>query len=68
MTRAGLGRSVLVAGCLYEVAALVTGRVPTITAIIKSVGRGHPVGRLLVWSWCGYIAWHFLEPDGAPPT
>lgn len=62
MTRAQLGRAVLIAGCLYEVAALTTSRVPTITASIKYVGRSHPAGRLVVWAWCGYVAWHFLEP------
>lgn len=62
MTRENLGRAVLVAGCLYEVVAITTNRVPTITAVIKSIGRGHPLGRAVVWAWCGYIAWHFLEP------
>lgn len=56
------GRWVIMAGCLYEVAALVPGSpLPTITEMIKAVGR-HPVARVLVWTWCGYVAWHFLEP------
>jgi len=62
MTREALGRGIIVAGCLYEVAALTTGRVPTITAAVKYAGAAHPLGRLAVWAWCGYIAWHFLEP------
>jgi hypothetical protein len=61
--RSGLGRALLVSGCLYEIVALTTRRVPTITAAIKTIGRSHPVGRLVVWGWCGYVAWHFLEPE-----
>lgn len=58
-----LGRLLIVAGCAYEIVAVSTGYVPTITATIKAVGRAHPLGRFLVWGWCGFIAWHFLEPD-----
>ena len=51
----------LAIGCVYEVVALST-RAPTITHIIKTVGHRHPAGRLVLWAWCGFIAWHFLEP------
>ena len=54
----------LYVGCLYEVAALSVSRLPTITDLVKRLGR-MPAGRLAVWCWCGFIAWHFLEPEVA---
>lgn len=62
-----VAEALVIAGCLYEVYSLVTRRVPPITRLVKAVGRLNagpmPAGRLAVWAWCGYIAWHFLEPD-----
>ena len=52
----------VLAGCFYEIVAIATDRVPTITTIIKHAGK-HPVGRFAVWTWCGFCAWHFMEPD-----
>lgn len=53
----------LAVGCVYEVFALASkGRVPTITRCIKWVGKQRG-GRFLVWAWCGYITWHFLEEE-----
>ena len=49
-------------GCIYEAFALITDRVPTITTIVKNAGK-YPGGRFVVWMWCGFIAWHFLEPE-----
>ena len=57
------GRYVIAAGCAYEILALTTDRVPTITAIVKTIGRTHAVGRVAVWTIAGYVAWHFLEPE-----
>ena len=51
----------LATGCIYEVIALATRRVPTITRILRLTGT-KPFGKALVWMWCGYISWHFLEP------
>jgi hypothetical protein len=51
----------LIAGCIYEVVSLTTRRVPTITALVKRLHH-YRWGRILVWAWCGYISWHFLEP------
>jgi len=62
--RRSAGRYLIAAGCAYEIVALSPAPVPTITDMIKRVGK-HPVGRLAVWAWCGYIAWHFLEPSQA---
>lgn len=52
---------VLLIGCAYEILALTTKRVPTITRVLKVVGS-KPGGKALLWAWCGYISWHFLEP------
>lgn len=56
--------AILLVGCVYEVAALLSrGRLKTITRIIKVIQRDVPLlGRVIGWLWCGYIAWHFLEP------
>lgn len=55
------GGKVVAAGCVYELIALNTP-LPTITTIIKQIGK-HPLGRIAVWGWCGFISWHFLEPS-----
>lgn len=54
--------SALLVGCVYEVFALVTKRAPTITTILRKGGKRHPLGKAMLWLWCGYISWHFLEP------
>ena len=52
---------VLLIGCTYEIIALTTRKVPTITRILRTVGAT-PAGRVPLWLWTGYVAWHFLEP------
>lgn len=52
----------LLVGCIYEVIALVS-TAPTITTMMKRLGRKHPLGKATLWLWCGFVAWHFLEPD-----
>lgn len=49
-------------GCVYEIIALVSP-LPTITRILKTLGKKHPLGKATLWLWCGFVAWHFLEPD-----
>jgi hypothetical protein len=51
-----LARAALVAGCAYEVAAVVTGRVPTITALNR---RCPVIGVAIVVT----LAWHFRAHD-----
>lgn len=51
----------LLLGCTYEIVAILWRRVPTITRVLKLLGS-KPVGKALLWMWCGYISWHFLEP------
>ena len=53
---------ILAVGCAYEVIALIHSRLPTVTRILKTLGAKHPAGRAVLWLWCGYISWHFLEP------
>ena len=59
MTR---GRYVIAAGCAYEILALTTDRVPTITAIVKMSGRFR-FGRLILIAWLGFIVEHFIERE-----
>lgn len=54
-------RGIVLAGCAYEIVALTTRKIPTITRILRTVGSKR-YGRAAVWLWVGYIAWHFLEP------
>lgn len=51
----------LLVGCAYEIVALVFRKVPTITRMLRLMGS-KPFGKALLWMWCGYISWHFLEP------
>jgi len=60
-----LARGVLGIGCAYEILALATGWVPTITQIVKYANRRQAT-RVLVWVWCGFVAWHFMEPEDFP--
>ena len=56
--------TVLLVGCAYEIVALTTKKVPTITRILQTVGS-KPHGKALLWLWIGYVSAHFLEPlDG----
>ena len=59
-------RVAILAGCMYEILAITTDRVPTITAVVKHAHK-HPVGRFGVWCWLGFVAWHFLEPESDLP-
>lgn len=53
----------LLAGCAYEIVAILSrGRIPTITRLLKHTGKRHPLGKAILWLWCGYVSWHFLEP------
>lgn len=49
----------VLAGCMYEIVAITTDRVPTITRIMHNANR-NPAGRFVVWLWCGFCAAHFL--------
>lgn len=55
-------RWALIVGCTYEVVALTTKRVPTITMLVRGM-RKHPVGMAAAWLWVGYTAHHFLSAD-----
>ena len=55
-------RVTLTVGLVYELVALWTKKVPTLSKIAQSAHR-HPIGRFVVWAWCGAWAWHFMEPQ-----
>ena len=54
-------RGVLLVGCAYEIVALTTRKVPTVTRILKTIGS-RPYGKAALWLWTGYVSAHFLEP------
>lgn len=58
-------RGVLLVGCAYEIVALTTRKVPTITRILKTLGS-KPYGKAALWLWTGYVSAHFLEPLDEP--
>jgi len=60
MNRATFGRAVIVAGCVYEVAAIGTGRAPTITMIVQTIGRQR-WSRFVMWLWLGFVVDHFVD-------
>ena len=58
-------RIMLLVGCAYEIVALTTRRVPTVTRILKTIGA-RPYGKAALWLWTGYVSAHFLEPLDEP--
>ena len=62
-----LGRVVIAAGCAYEILALATDRVPTITAIIQRSSRLPWIGRIALWLWLGFVVDHFIDRDKPLP-
>jgi len=58
-------RGVLLVGCAYEIVALTTRKVPTVTRILKTIGS-KPYGKAALWLWTGYVSAHFLAPLDEP--
>lgn len=57
---------IVIAVCAYELVALATGWVPTITRICHTVRR-HPLGAAATAAGLGYLAHHLLlEQEAAP--
>ena len=63
--RPDLWRSVVIAGCAYEIVALVSDRVPTISEVVLAVSQ-HRVGRFAAWMFVGGWAAHYLAPPASP--
>lgn len=58
-----VGKIVIAAGCVYELAALPErSPLPTITTIVKRSHR-HPYLRVLAWIWGGVWAAHWFDID-----
>lgn len=53
------GAVIVVTGCLYEAAAVTTGKIPTITHIFWQM-REKPLGKAAIWALLGAAAWHFF--------
>lgn len=51
----------LLVGCAYEIVALTTNKIPTVTRVLKTIGS-KPYGKAALWLWTGYVSAHFLEP------
>jgi hypothetical protein len=63
MRRAGAW---LVGGlCAYEVTALATGRVPTISRACWWLRKQHPLGGVAIWTALGVLSWHLLVDEDA---
>lgn len=58
-------RGVVVVGCAYEIAALTTQKVPTISTLILTASE-HKVGRVAAWMFVGGWAYHFLVRPPSP--
>lgn len=56
-------RILIALGCAYEIVALTTNRVPTITAIIQRSSRLPWIGRIGLWLWLGAVVDHFIARD-----
>lgn len=54
-------RLIIAAGCAYEIVALTTNRVPTITAIVQRSSRLPWIGRVSLWLWLGFTVDHFID-------
>jgi hypothetical protein len=50
--------------CTYEVVALSTGKVPTITRLCWNV-RGTTAGRVAIWGAGGVLMYHLLVEEDA---
>ncbi len=49
----------LAALCVYEAAAIISGRIPTITSMVWKV-RHKNSAKLVTWLIGGYLMWHLL--------
>ena len=54
-------RAVIAAGCAYEIVAVTSDRVPTITAVVQRSSRLSWIGRVGLWLWLGFIVDHFID-------
>ena len=53
-------RVALVVGCAYEIVAVVSNRVPTITSIVQRSSQLPWIGRICLWLWLGAVVDHFI--------
>ena len=54
-------RAIIAVGCAYEIVAVTTDRVPTITATVQRSARLPWVGRIALWLWLGFVVDHFVD-------
>jgi hypothetical protein len=58
-----LGGLVVAAGCAYELVALTSRRLPTISELSWRLRDRHPVGAAAIWGGLGILGWHLLIDD-----
>lgn len=58
-------RIAVAVGCAYEIVALVSDRVPTISEVVVSASE-HPAGRFAAWLFVGGWSYHFLVRPQPP--
>lgn len=57
------GAIVVAVGCAYEVAAITSSKVPTISQLSWKLRDRHPVGAAALWGALGILAWHLFMDE-----
>ena len=57
-------RPAMAAVSAYECAAIVSGRLPTVTALVQRLRRTR-YGQIILWAAFGWVAVHFFEVEQA---
>jgi len=57
------GAIVVAAGCVYEVAAITTSRIPTLSKLSWKLRDAHPAGAVVLWGVMGLLAWHLFMDE-----
>ena len=61
-------RAIIAIGCAYEIVAVTTDRVPTITAMVQRSSRMGWAGRFALWLWLGFCVDHFIDRNDHAET
>lgn len=59
------GAWIVGSGCAYELVALTTGKIPTISRACWWLRKKHPLGGVVIWTAMGILSWHLLVDDDA---
>lgn len=64
MTTGEIFKIGLTIGCAYEIVALWSDKIPTITQMVHTANRS-VIPRIMVWAAIGGAVWHFFVPEPA---